>query len=217
MSVDRIGKNDAMNAFANKIYSSTAAGTIAGGVYAASKKNWIYKGLPSDTFVKNVSTNLREDMSSDELKESAKIRKFLETLVKPETNLEDLKPQILESKELTAAIKKTPDESIGDAFNRVFSQSKEKAKQDLLNLQFKTKSNNKNSKYTAVKLINENFDASQKKLVQSSATSDRTFGMIKSTALKLQAKTVAIGAILTGVAAAALALVVSNVPENKNA
>ena len=213
MSVKKIGSNDSMSSFANKIYGTTAVGTVAGGVYTATHKNWIYKGLPSDKFVHTVSRNLREEMTSDELKESAKISRFLADTVNPITKLEDLKPQILDSKELSEAIKNSPEETVEDAINRVFAQPKDKVKKDLLELQFKTKADKKTGKNTAVRLINNNFDAAKRKLVKSAETSERTFDMIKATAFKLQAKTVAIGAVLTGAVAGALALVISNVPE----
>ncbi len=213
MSVNRVGSsNNDMSDFRNKILGSTAIGALAGGVYSATKTNWIYKGLPSDQFVRNVSTNLRKDMTSDELKESAKISKFLSDVVKPETDLETLKPQIRDSKELSEAIKSAPEEELEDAITRVFSQPKDKVKQDLTRLQFKTKSNKKINSTTALKLINDNFDASNKKLVKNPETSEKVFNMIKSTANKIQAKSVAVASVLSGAVVGALALVVTKVP-----
>lgn len=216
MSIQKVGSNDPMTDFRNKIAGVAATGAVAGGVYSATKKNWIYKGLPSDTFVKNVSQNLRKNMSSEELMESAKVSKFLADVINPETNIDDLKPQIRDSKELSNAIKLSSDEDVEQAINRVYSQPKDKVKSDLSALQFKTTADKKANRNTALKLINENFDASQKKLVKSESTAEGVFNMIKSTAHKIQAKAIAKSAVLSGIFVGAMALIMTNVPDEKN-
>lgn len=214
MSIREVSSTDTRNNFQHKLLTSTIAGALAGGGYKATHKNWIYKGLPSDTFVREVGSNLRKNMTSDELKESAKISKFLSNVVDPEVKMETLKPQILDSKELSEAIKATPDETVEQAINRVFAQPKDKAKQDLLDLQFKTKADKKSGRNTAIKLINDNFDAKERKLVKNSETSDKVFDMIKSTARRIQAKAVVATALVTGIAAGALYIVASDVPKD---
>ena len=215
MSINRVSETDARRDFKNKLLGSTIAGAIAGSGYKATQRAWIYKGLPSDTFVREVSRNLRKDMTSDELKESAKISKFLSNVVDPEVKVETLKPQILDSKELSEAIKATPDESVEDAINRVYAQPKGKIKQDLIDLQFKTKSDKKCGRNTALKLINDNFDAKERKLVKNPETTEKIFEMIKATSNKIQTKAVAITGLITGIAAGALYMVSSDVPGEK--
>lgn len=214
--IDGVRASDPMSGFANKIYGTTAAGTVAGGVYTASHTNWLRKGLPSDTFVSKVSRNLRSEMTSDELKESAKISKFLEDVVNPEVEVETLKPQIRNSSELSAAIKSSPTEDVEVAIERVFAQPTDKVKKDLMELQFRTNADKKTGRNTALRLITDNFDASKRKLVRNESTKEKTFDMLRMTAMKLQAKTVAIGALITGAVAGALALVVLNVPEKQS-
>ena len=62
MSIDRVSSSDARTEFKNKLLCSTAAGALIGGGYKATRQNWIYKGLPSDTFVRETSRNFRKDM-----------------------------------------------------------------------------------------------------------------------------------------------------------
>ena len=111
--------------------------------------------------------------------------------------------------------KLTPEEDLEQAINRVFSQPKEKVKQDLLDLQFKTKADKKAGRNTALKLVCDNFDAKERKLVKNSATSEKVFKMLKSTANKIQAKAVATTAVITGIAAGAVYMVMSDVPGEK--
>ena len=216
MSIDRISATDERLSFKNKILGSTTVGATFGGIYSAFQKNWLYKGMPSDSFVRTVSTNLGKDMSSDELKESFKINKFLADAVNPVTDVESLKDQIRGSEELSEAIKISPEEGVEDAITRIYSQPKDKIRQDLINLQLKTKTDKKNSVSTALRLITENYDASGRRLAKNPNTPETTFNMIKTTAKRLQLKSVVIGTALAGLGAGALALVVSKVPDSDN-
>ena len=83
MSINRVSSTDTRKDFKSKLLCSTAIGAVAGGGYKATRQNWLYKGLPSDSFVRETCRNLRKDMTSDELKESAKICRFLENVVDP--------------------------------------------------------------------------------------------------------------------------------------
>ena len=47
----------------NRIMVATGVGFVAGTAGVGSRKNWLYKGQPSDTFVKNVSNNLAKNDS----------------------------------------------------------------------------------------------------------------------------------------------------------
>ncbi|MCM1265415.1 MAG: hypothetical protein NC200_04370 [Candidatus Gastranaerophilales bacterium] len=213
MAIKPINPSDETSKFKTKLSVAAGAGIVAGTGYFSSKKNWLYKDAPSDTFVKQVSNNLKKDMSSEELKESSKINKFLKDVVNPEVELENLKPQIRDSKELSDAIKATPEEPIEDAITRVFSKpSKEEVKQELMNLQYKTKSDKKCSENTALKLIHDNFDAKNKKLFKSETTPEATFKMLKNTAKKIQTKAAVVGGLAGGLIAGALCLVAIDVP-----
>lgn len=217
MSIGAVSSTDSsQSSFRNRILISTGVGAVAGGLYTAKDKHWLYKGMPSDTFERNVSKNLRKDMTSDELKESSKVYRFVERVVDPEVEIETLKPYIRESKELSDAIKSTPEENVEQAMTRVFSQpDKSKIKQDLIDLQYKTKADKKTGRNTALKLINDNFDASAQKLVKQENTPLRVFNMIKNTAAKIQAKSILAGAAAVGAATGALALIISDVPDSK--
>lgn len=213
MSINAISNADQNTAFQNKIWASAGVGAVAGGAVAAARKRYLYDGVPSDTFVKNVSKNLEKTMTADEAYEDLKIRKFLEKAEDPEVDTETLKPMIKDSKELSEAIKATPEESVDDAINRVFAeQNKTKLRQNLINLQDKTKSDKISSQNTALKLLHDNFDKKTKKLVKNEGTSNEVFNMIKKTAKKIQVKTVAVTAAMTGAIAGALCLVASDIP-----
>lgn len=218
MSIDAISSTNRQdNAFRNKILAAAGVGAAAGGIYAASGKRYLYDGVPSDTFVKKVSKNLDKEMSAKDSYEALKVRKFLEKVVEPEVDMNSLKPMIKDSKELSEAIKATPEEPVDEAITRVFSQpDKEKVKQDLISLQNKTKSDKIASENTALKLLHDNFDKKTKKLVKNEGTSDEVFSMIKKTAKKIQVKTVATVAVMTGAVAGALCLVASDVPGATN-
>lgn len=213
MSITKISASDKMTDLKNRILVSTGVGAIAGGIYTANRKNWLYKGLPSDTFVKETSREVRKTMSSEDLKESAKINKFLKAAIEPETNVETLRPMIENSKELSEAIKKSPEESVQDALSRVYSQPQDKIRQDLIKLQYKTKADKIAGRTSVLRLLNNNFDASKKALVKSENTSESMFNIIKKTASKIQTKAVAKGAAIVGCTAGALALILSDVPD----
>ncbi|MCD8378117.1 MAG: hypothetical protein LUB59_04935 [Candidatus Gastranaerophilales bacterium] len=213
MSIKPINSTDPNTRLKNRITTVSGAGLAVGTVYTVTRKNWLYKGMPSDSFVKTVSKSLETTMSSDELKEASRINRFLESVADPEVNLETLKPQIRDSKELSAAIKSAPDEPIESALTRVFSKpDKAEIKQELLSLQYKTISDKKADRNTSLKLIHDNFDAKSKKLVKSKNTSNEIFTLIKDSARTLHARASVIGGVLTGVAAGALCLVLSEVP-----
>lgn len=213
MDVKAINSVEPKMTLKNKIIASAGTGFVAGTAYIGSKKNWLYKGVPNDTFVKKIGKNLEKNMTSEELKESAKINKFLESVVDPEVKIETLKPQIRDSKELTQAIKSTPEENVENAIKRVFSNpDKSKVKEDLLELQLKTLSDKKANRNTALKLAFDNFDAKEKTLVKSKNTSEEMFGMIQKTAKKIQIKTALLGGALIGLAAAAFCLVATDIP-----
>ncbi|MCR5265959.1 MAG: hypothetical protein K6E29_05135 [Cyanobacteria bacterium RUI128] len=214
MSITKISTSDRMADLKNRILLSTGVGAVAGGIYSAIRPNWLYKGLPSDTFVKETSREIRKTMNSEDLKESAKISKFLKAAIDPETNVEELRPQILDSKELSEAIKASHEETVEDAIKRVYSQPKDKVRQDLIDIQFKTKADKISGRTTVLKMLNDNFDASKKTLVKHSETSDNMFALIKKTAGKIQAKAIAKGAAIAGCAAGALCLILSDVPED---
>lgn len=198
----------------NRIMVATGVGFVAGTAGVGSRKNWLYKGQPSDTFVKNVSNNLAKKMTPEEKEEAGKINIFLKAVVNPETNMDDLKPQIRESKELSDAIKSTPEENVEDAINRVFSNpNKEEVKQNLLDLQDKTVSHKKSGKNTALKLVHDNFSSQEKKLVKNENTSEEVFGMLKKTAKKIQVKTALLGGVVAGLVAGAACLIASDVPD----
>ena len=153
-------------------------------------------------------------MTNEELLESSKIYRFVEKIVDPTTDLETLKPLIKDSKELSEAIKINKEESVDNAINRVFSQNNEsKIKQDLISLQYKTTSNKKFGKSATLRLIHDNFNAKEQKLVKNNNTTEEVFNMLKRTANKVQAKAVATGAALAGLAGCTLALIFTDIPD----
>jgi len=216
MSIRPISSGDSSIGLQKKLQIASGVGLVAGTAGVAARKNWLFKGMPSDKFVKTVSKNLEKTMTSDELKESSRINKFLKSVVDPEVDMETLKPQIRDSKELSAAIKSTPDETIENAITRVFSNpDKNAVKQELLDLQYKTASDKKADNNTALKLIHDNFDAKEKKLVKSPNTADNMFAIVKKSARKIQAKAAVTGGILTGIAAGAICLITSDIPDGR--
>lgn len=215
MSISKVSSTDTLTSVRNNVFGATVIGALAGGGYTATKQNWLFKGMPSDSFVKTVSDGLKQDLTSDEIKENSKVERFLRSVVDPEVQTASLKPQIRDSVELSTAIKATPEESVEDAITRVFSQPKDKLKQDLLELQYKTVVDKKAGTNTARKIINDNFDAAAKKFVKGEQTTERMFNMIKSSAKTVQVKSVALAATLVGLACGAGALVMSNVPDVK--
>ena len=215
MSISKVSSTDTLTSVRNNVFGATVIGALAGGGYTATKQNWLFKGMPSDSFVKTVSDGLKQDLTSDEIKENSKVERFLRSVVDPDVQTASLKPQIRDSVELSTAIKATPEESVEDAITRVFSQPKDKLKQDLLELQYKTVVDKKAGTNTARKIINDNFDAAAKKFVKGEQTTERMFNMIKSSAKTVQVKSVALAATLVGLACGAGALVMSNVPDVK--
>lgn len=216
MSINPVGQYDALNNYNKNLSISTAIGAGAGVVYGFAKPGWLYKGMPSDTFVKQVSKELKRGMTSDELKEAEQINKFLFAVVEPETDLESLKPMIKNSKELSNAIKSSPSESIDEALARVYSNpDKDSLRKQLLNLQNKTFSDKKSDKNSSLKLIYENFDAKNKTLVKSENTTDSAFSILKKAATKVKAKSLAVASGVAALIGAAAYLIVADVPENK--
>lgn len=214
MSVTKVGNTDSNFGIGSRIATVGAAGAVLGGAYMASSPRWLNKNVPSDAFIKNVSDGMKQDLTKNELAESIKISKFLKAVADPNTKVSDLKPMILASEELSDAIKQNENETVDNAIERVFSQKDEnKIKQDLLKLQYKTKSEKKASLSAATDLIAKNFDSKTKKLVKSDDTAVKTFQMIKRSAAKVQAKAVAKGAVLAGVIASAIGLMATDVPE----
>ncbi|MBO6271961.1 hypothetical protein J6O48_04195 [bacterium] len=214
MSIQPVSKTDTNSNIGSRLASATAVGAAAGGLYTAKDSHWLYKGAPSDSFVKNVKKNLKKDMTNEELLESSKIYRFVEKIVDPTTDLETLKPLIKDSKELSEAIKINKEESVDNAINRVFSQNNEsKIKQDLISLQYKTTSNKKFGKSATLRLIHDNFNAKEQKLVKNNNTTEEVFNMLKRTANKVQAKAVATGAALAGLAGCTLALIFTDIPD----
>ena len=216
MSINAVSTADQYSALKKRMVVATGTGALIGGAVVAKDKQYLYRGLPSDKFVKSVSENLKEEMNKDEIMESAKINRFLEKVVDTDVDEQVLKDSIIDSTELSEAIKSNPNEKVEDAIARVFSQpDKNKVKEDLLNLQYKTNSNKKTGRTTSSRLLNANFDAKEQKFVKDNATSERLFGMLKKTAAKIQIKTVAIGAAVTGLIAGAVCLISTDAPGDK--
>ena len=216
MSVGKVSNSDSNFGIGSKIATAAATGAVLGGGYMASTPRWLDKNVPSDTFIKNVSDSMKQDLPKTELLESVKINKFLKAATDPNTRAVDLKPMILDSKELSEAIKQNENETVEVAIERVFSQKDEsKIKRDLLNLQYKTKSDKKANRNAATNLIFKNLDTKTKKLVKSEDTAERTFQMLKKSAAKVQANAIAKGALLTGVIAGAIGLMMVDVPDEK--
>jgi hypothetical protein len=217
MAIKSIGASDSNSKFHKKIATASGVGLVGGTIYSSTQKNWLYKGMPSDRFIKTVSEDLQQRMSSDELKESSKINKFLQSVVNPQVNFEELKPQIRNSKELTDAIKATPEEPLENAFVRVFSkQNKAELRQDLLNLQYKTHSDKLADTNTALKLVHDNFDAKSKKLQKTQGTADEVFNIIKKSASKIQKKAVIATGVMAGIVTGSLCLIATDIPNVQN-
>lgn len=209
MSIRRVDSNSDLK---NRIVVASTTSAVAGTAYTATKKNWLYKNNPSDIFVKEVSKHLEENATPEQRREASIINGFVRSVVDPEVDVQTVKPQIKASKELSEAIKSNPAEDIDVAIERVFAEpDTAKLKDNLLNLQNKTKSDKLFGKNTALKLVHENFDAEKQVLKKNPNTSESLFKMMKSTAKVMQAKTAAVGGVVTGAVAAALTLVFTDV------
>lgn len=209
MSIRRVDSNSDLK---NRIVVASTTSAVAGTAYTATKKNWLYKNNPSDVFVKKVSKHLEENATPEQRKEASIINSFVRSVVDPEVDVQTVKPQIKASKELSEAIKSNPAEDIDVAIERVFAEpDTAKLKDNLLNLQNKTKSDKLFGKNTALKLVHDNFDAEKQVLKKNPNTSESLFKMMKSTAKVMQAKTAVVGGVVTGAVAAALTLVFTDV------
>lgn len=209
MSIRRVDSNSDLK---NRIVVASTTSAVAGTAYTATKKNWLYKNNPSDIFVKEVSKHLEENATPEQRREASIINGFVRSVVDPEVDVQTVKPQIKASKELSEAIKSNPAEDIDVAIERVFAEpDTAKLKDNLLNLQDKTKSDKLFGKNTALKLVHDNFDAEKQVLKKNPNTSESLFKMMKSTAKVMQAKTAVVGGVVTGAVAAALTLVFTDV------
>ena len=209
MSIRRVDSNSDLK---NRIVVASTTSAVAGTAYTATKKNWLYKNNPSDVFVKKVSKHLEENATPEQRREASIINSFVRSVVDPEVDVQTVKPQIKASKELSEAIKSNPAEDIDVAIERVFAEpDTAKLKDNLLNLQNKTKSDKLFGKNTALKLVHDNFDAEKQVLKKNPNTSESLFKMMKSTAKVMQAKTAVVGGVVTGAVAAALTLVFTDV------
>lgn len=209
MSIRRVDSNSDLK---NRIVVASTTSAVAGTAYTATKKNWLYKNNPSDVFVKKVSKHLEENATPEQRREASIINGFVRSVVDPEVDVQTVKPQIKASKELSEAIKSNPAEDIDVAIERVFAEpDTAKLKDNLLNLQNKTKSDKLFGKNTALKLVHDNFDAEKQVLKKNPNTSESLFKMMKSTAKVMQAKTAVVGGVVTGAVAAALTLVFTDV------
>ena len=54
MSIQPVSKTDTNSNIGSRLASATAVGAAAGGLYTAKDSHWLYKGAPSDSFVKNI-------------------------------------------------------------------------------------------------------------------------------------------------------------------
>lgn len=208
MSIKRIDSN---TDFRNRVYTAGAVSGVIGGAYTATKKNWLTNNHPSDVFIKSVSRNLEDSLTPQQRQEASIINSFVKAVVDPSTDLETVKPQIRASQELTEAIKSHPSEDVNVAIERVFAEpDRAVLKNNLLDLQSKTKSDKLFGKNTALKLVNDNFDAGTLKLKKHANTTEKTFNMIKSTARNIQLKSVLAGAAVAGLVASTLTFVFSN-------
>lgn len=213
MSIEKVGNTDSSYNVGSRLGEYTLAGAIAGGLYTASSPRWLQNGAPADVFIKSVSQSMQNDLPQSEYAETIKIDKFLKAVVNPNTKPNDLKPLILDSKELSEAIKQNDAETVDAAIGRVFSQKDDaKIKQDLLELQYRTKSDKKVNRHAARNLILSNFDPKTKKLVKAEETSEEMFGMLKKTAAKIHSTAVAKGAAVGAILAGTLGLFMTKVP-----
>lgn len=216
MSIDRINNSDSSFGIGSKLATSTALGALAGGAYVARTPQWLNNDVPSDIFVRSVSQNMQKGLSREDFGETAKVREFFKAVVDPNRTSESLKQMIFDSKELSEAIKQDENETVEQAIERVYSQNSEmKIKKSLQELQYKTKVDKKTNATAASDLIFKNFDPATKKLVKAGDTSEEIFKMLKSTARKVHAKSVAAGAALGGVLAGALCLIMIDTPKEK--
>ena len=215
MSIKRI---DANTDFKNRVYTSGAVGSVIGAAYTSTKKNWLTNNRPSDVFIKSVSRNLEEALTPQQRQEASIINSFVKAVVDPSTDLETVKPQIRASQELTEAIKSHTSEDVNVAIERVFAEpDKAVLKNNLLDLQSKTKSDKLFGKNTALKLVNDNFDEKNLQLRKHKNTAEKTFNMIKSTARNVQIKSVLTGAAVVGLVASTLTFVFFNDKSTKSA
>lgn len=210
MAISRVESNSSN--VKTKLYTVAGLGAVAGSAASLSSKAWLYKGVPNDSFVKQVSENLDKKLTPKEQSESRLINGFLNSVVDSEVDLQTLKPNIRASKELSEAIKSYPEENVEAAIDRVFAEpDKVKLRDNLLSLQEKTKIDKKSGRNTALRLIHDNFDSENKVLKKSEGTSDEIFKMLKSTARKMQVKSVAFGGLVAAGIVTATAIVFTDI------
>lgn len=202
MAISRVESNTPN--IKTRLYAVAGIGAVAGSAASLSSKAWLYKGMPNDSFVKQVGINLDKKLTPKEQSESRLINNFLNSVVDAEVDVQTLKPHIRASKELSAAIKSYPEENLEEAISRVFAEPDEtKLRDNLSLLQEKTKSDKKSGRNTALKLIHENFDSENKVLKKSEGTSAEIFNMLKSTAKKMQLNKIVFGgAVAAGIVTA---------------
>ena len=180
-------------------------GACAGVIEGYTRKSWLTKDAPSDTFVKNVSKDLETTLQPKEHKELEKVTAFFKQLTNYRTDVYEMRGRIEDSTELTNALNKHEGESTKDALDRIFSNpDKLQVKQELRDLQNRTQVDKKVDIYTARTIANANFDTKTKSLKQATGTSDEVFGILKSAARRIKVKTAVqhgvIGGFLVGTA-----------------
>lgn len=165
-------------------------GAVGGAVEGFTRKSWLTKGEPSDTFVKSVSKKLVTALEPEEQAEVEKVKTFFKQLNDYRTNVYEMRERIENSTELTNAVRKNDGETTKDALDRIFAnKNKLEVKKELRNMQNRTVIDKKVDVYAARRLVKANFDAGAKKLKKSAAVSDEVFGFLKSAARGIKLKT----------------------------
>lgn len=178
-------------------------GAAIGGIEGFSRKSWLTKGHPSDSFIKNVSKGLETTLKPEEHKEFNKINSFFKDLTHYKVNVDNMRSRVEESTELSNAVNKKEGETTKDALDRIFSNpDKNAVKEELRNLQTRTVIDKKVDTTAAETIITKNFDATNKKLKKAEGTSDEVFKILKKSAKSINKTTAikhtVIGAVLAG-------------------
>ena len=216
MSINRINESDSFKTYKRNFVISAVVGGGAGAAIRARKPAWLSKGEPSDAFVKQVSKELRNNMSPEDRVEADKINRFYRTAIDPEVNIEGLKPMLRDSRELSQAIMTNPGETLDEATERVFSNpNRNELREEVLGLQMKTVADKKANKNTATRLIADNFNPSEMKLVKSESTTDEMFAIVKKAASKVKTKAIVVAASVGALAGAAVYLFAADIPGSK--
>ena len=191
-------------------------GAGVGAIEGFSRKTWISKGSPSDSFIKVVSKGLETTLTPEEHKEFGKVNSFFKNLIHYKADVHSMRNQIEDSTELSNAVNKKEGETTKDALDRIFANpDKTAVKNELMDLQNRAKIDKKVDTYAAKDIANKNFDKTAQKLKKAEGTSDEVFKILRKSAKQLNKNTAVQHTIIGAVLAGTLGLLIGSRAHNE--